>query len=188
MQGTIKLSTASTAGSVRPRRRLRAVTASVAVLAATIGVAFAQRGQMPEFDMDQLRAERPLQERTPVMAYADRVPGEEWVPASVTTSLQPGQRIEIATMEEIDEVVIQRLTDRTYFVWSNVYTLTMWVGDQGVLLIDTPMNFPVDKFLREDIKRVTDLPVQAVVYSHIHVDHVAGARRLAEVLAMMNSI
>ncbi len=138
--------------------------------------------QPPTFDMEQLRAEQPLQQRTPIMAYVDRVPGEEWVRASVTTSLQPGQRVDIGTMEGIDEVVIQRLTDRTYWVWSNVYSLTMWVGDQGVLLIDTPMNFPVDKFLSEDIKRVTDLPVRAVVYSHIHVDHVAGAKRLAEAL------
>jgi glyoxylase-like metal-dependent hydrolase (beta-lactamase superfamily II) len=157
---------------------------SVAMIAVTISVASAQQGQMPQFDMDQLRAERPLQQRTPVMAYNDRVPGEVWVEASVTTRLEPGQRVEHATMEGIDEVIIQRLTDRTYWVWSNVYTLTMWVGDEGVLLIDSPDNFPVQKFLSEDIKRVTDLPVRALVYSHIHVDHIAGVKKLARALEL----
>ena len=70
----------------------------------------------PKFDMDQLRKERPIQHQTPVMAYTDRVPGEKWVPASTKKKLKPGQRVDIGTMEGIDEVVIQRLTNRTY--WS----------------------------------------------------------------------
>jgi glyoxylase-like metal-dependent hydrolase (beta-lactamase superfamily II) len=155
---------------------------SVAVMSATIGVASAQQGQMPQFDMDQLRAERPLQQRTPVMAYTDRVQGEIWVKPSVKTKLDPGERVEIATMEDVDEVIIQRLTDRTYWVWANVYSLTMWVGDQGVLLIDVPLNFPVEQFLDKDIKRVTDLPVRAVVYSHVHVDHVGSAKAVADIM------
>ncbi len=146
-----------------------------------VSVANAQ-DQPPQFDMEQLKKERPLQQRTPVMVYNDRVPGEEWVEASTKTKLKPGQRVDIATMEGIDEVIIQRLTDRTYWVWSNVYAVTMWVGDQGVLLIDIPENFPIQKFLSEDIKRVTDLPVRALVYSHIHVDHIGSGKELAEAL------
>ena len=51
----------------------------------------------------------------------------------------------------------------------------MYVGDEGVLLIDSPENFPVEKFLQE-MKQITPLPVKAVVYSHCHVDHVAGVK------------
>ena len=174
------------------RRRLKVVLAvtifrslgaamTVLLSLGIVSVANAQ-GEPPQFDMEQLKKERPLQQRTPVMVYNDRVPGEEWVEASTKTKLKPGQRVDIATMEGIDEVIIQRLTDRTYWVWSNVYAVTMWVGDQGVLLIDIPENFPIQKFLSEDIKRVTDLPVRALVYSHIHVDHIGGVRRLAEAL------
>ena len=158
------------------------VVAVLCSLSMAVSAVYAQDGPPPEFDMDKLKAERPIQQRTYVMAYNDRVPGEDWVTASTKTQLKPGQRVDIGTMEEIDEVVIQRLTDRAYWVWSNVYSLTMWVGDKGVLLIDAPMNFPVQKFLEEDIKRVTDLPVRVIVYSHMHVDHIGSARNFADAI------
>lgn len=132
----------------------------------------AQEGQAP--DLEQLRKARPLQKRTPIVTYNKRKPGEEWVEPSITKKLKPGQRVDIETIEDVDKIFIQRLTDRTYWVWANVYCVTMYVGDESVLLIDSPETFPYEKFLNE-MKKVTPLPISTVVYSHPHVDHVAGA-------------
>ena len=131
-------------------------------------------------DMEELRKNRPIQQRMPIITYTDRIPGD-WVEPSITRKLKPGQRVIHEPVEDVDKIIIQRLTDRTYWVWSNVYSVTMYVGDKGVLLIDTPENFPVEKFL-EEMKQVTPLPVMAVVYSHVHVDHVAGVKVLHEAM------
>ena len=130
--------------------------------------------------MEKLRKERPIQHRTPVITYTDRIPGD-WVEPSMTKILKPGQRVIHEPVEDVDEIIIQRLTERTYWVWSNVYSVTMYVGDEGVLLIDSPENFPFEKFLRE-VKQVTPLPVTTVVYSHCHVDHVAGVKVLHKIM------
>ena len=130
--------------------------------------------QMPS--MEELRKTRPIQQRTPVITYTDKAKGE-WVKPSITKKLKPGQRVIHEPVEDVDKIIMQRLTDRTYWVWSNVYSITMYVGDKGVLLIDAPENFPVEKFLQE-MKQVTPLPVTTLVYSHVHVDHVASAKTL----------
>ncbi len=158
------------------RLTLVALTLLVAGLVSVLGAQEAQ--QAP--DMDKLRKERPIQQRLPVITYTERIPGD-WVEPSATRILKPGQRIIHESVEDVDKIIIQRLTERTYWVWSNVYSLTMYVGDEGVLLIDVPEPFPVEKFLRE-MKQVTPLPVTTVVYSHVHVDHVAGVKVLYEAL------
>ena len=134
----------------------------------------------PKIDMEQLRKDRPLQQRMPIITYTDRIPGD-WVEPSTTKKLLPGQRVIHEPVEDVDKIIIQRLTDRTYWVWSNVYSLTMYVGDKGVLLIDAPDNFPIEKFLGE-MKQVTALPVTALVYSHSHVDHVASGKTLYKLM------
>ncbi len=127
-------------------------------------------------NMEELRKNRPIQQRTLIMTYTDRIPGD-WVKPSGTKKLKPGQRVIHEPVEDVDKIIIQRLTDRTYWVWSNVYSVTMYVGDKGVLLIDQPENFPTEKFLRE-MKKITPLPVTTLVYSHVHVDHVASGKVL----------
>ena len=161
-----------------PQTVLASVTLTLCV-AGLVSESHAQASR-PAPDMKKLRAERPIQQRTPVFTYTDRIAGD-WVEPSATRKLEPGQRVVHEPVEDVDKIIIQRLTDRTYWVWSNVYSVTMYVGDEGVLLIDTPENFPVRKFLQE-MKQVTPLPVKAVVYSHCHVDHVAGAKILYEAL------
>ncbi len=138
--------------------------------------------EAPKFDMEQLRKDRPIQQRTPIIQYTERRSDEDWVPPSITRKLEPGQRVDHEPVEDVDRIIMQRLTERTYWVWSNVYSLTMYVGDEGVLLIDAPETFPFERFLREEMQEVTTLPVTTVVYSHTHVDHVAGTKVLLGLL------
>jgi glyoxylase-like metal-dependent hydrolase (beta-lactamase superfamily II) len=166
--------------SIKYRVSYVAVVLSLVTLYASIPATTASAQNAPKFDMEQLRKDRPIQQRMPVITYTDRAPGE-WVEPSITRKLKPGQRVIHEPVEDVDKIIIQRLTDRTYWVWSNVYSITMYVGDKGVLLIDSPENFPVEKFLQE-MKQVTPLPVTTLVYSHVHVDHVAGAKVLHKAL------
>lgn len=163
------------------------MTLTLAISALLVGCVASESGAQQEQeqqqpDMAQLRAERPIQQRTPIFTYTDRRSDEEWVPPSITQKLQPGQRVDHEPVEDVDKIIMQRLTDRTYWVWSNVYSLTMYVGDEGVLLIDAPETFPFEKFLQEELKTVTQLPVTTLVYSHVHVDHVAGVRTVRRVM------
>ena len=61
---------------------------------------------------------------------------------------------------------VYMLTDGNY---QNMFATT----SDGVVLFDAPT--PLARFIEPAIKEVTDDPVTAVVYSHIHKDHIAGA-------------
>ena len=44
-------------------------------------------------------------------------------------------------------VVIQRLTERSYWVMLGSHSTTVFVGDKGVLLVDAPIVAPPDKLM-----------------------------------------
>ncbi|MBM4237644.1 MAG: MBL fold metallo-hydrolase, partial [Euryarchaeota archaeon] len=70
--------------------------------------------------------------------------------------------------------MLQRLTDRVYWVESFIYQSTFLVGREGVLVID-PLSYGRGRNVLNAIREVTDLPVTAIVYSHFHFDHVGDA-------------
>lgn len=132
-------------------------------------------------DVELLKKNRPVQSRTPVFTYTERNQNEEWVKPSITKKLEVGQRVEHKAVEPVDKYIVQRLTDRSYWIWSNVFSVTAYVGDESVLLIDAPETFEYNKFMKE-LNKITKLPISTVVYSHPHVDHVAGTKILAKMM------
>ena len=60
--------------------------------------------------------------------------------------------------------------------FSNVIAFT---GDDGVLLVDTAVERLTPMMLAE-LRKYTQAPVQAVVYTHGHVDHVTGAQQIID--------
>ena len=62
------------------------------------------------------------------------------------------------------------------FAASNVY---MIVGDGGVIIVDTTESTKAAENILHEFRRVTDLPIQAIIYTHSHRDHISGARVFA---------
>jgi alkyl sulfatase BDS1-like metallo-beta-lactamase superfamily hydrolase len=70
---------------------------------------------------------------------------------------------------------VYQVADNVYLAYG--YALTspaMIVGDDGVIIVDPPED--VDKGLRtlEELRKFSDKPVKAVIYSHWHIDHFGG--------------
>lgn len=53
---------------------------------------------------------------------------------------------------------------------------TMVVGDGGLILIDPPEDVEKGRRVLEEVRKISDLPIQAIVYSHWHADHYAGVK------------
>ncbi len=71
------------------------------------------------------------------------------------------------------QTLVQRLTERSYWVFTGNYNTTFYVGDEGVLLLD-PLGADNAPKVLDAVASVTDKPVRAVVYSHNHADHIDG--------------
>jgi hypothetical protein len=108
-------------------------------------------------------------------------PDETYLEPSVTEKLKPGSRVVAPDFGEQGKWYVQRLTDRSYWMICNAFATTVFVGDEGVLLVDAS-NTVVPADMLAAIKRFTDLPVKALVYSHMHTDHVGGSYRLQKAL------
>jgi hypothetical protein len=108
-------------------------------------------------------------------------PDEIYVQPSLTDKLEPGKRVAVPDFGEPGKWYLQRLTERTFWMICNGFATTAFVGDEGVLLVDAS-NTIVPGDMLAAIKRFTDLPVKALVYSHMHTDHVGGSYRLQKAL------
>ena len=75
--------------------------------------------------------------------------------------------------------MVQRLTERTYFIVIDTYNVTAYVGDKGVLVIDPMADGRAAKLL-DAVASVTDLPITAMIYSHSHLDHINDAQAIAD--------
>lgn len=122
------------------------------------------------------RPATPIVERTEIIS--DR---RERIPISETVPLEPGKMIQIDEYP-LGQINIQRLTDRTYWILHNVHGMTMYVGDEEVLLIDAADGLFADRLL-ERVAKITDKPVTTIVYTHPHLDHIIGANNLSKALA-----
>ena len=99
--------------------------------------------------------------------------GAEYVEPSATELIKPGQRVShLFPRAVMEEFVLQRVTERVWWVSRQFYGSLFFVGKRGVLLFD-PFLGGADATLAA-IASVTSLPVTAVVYSHFHADHVGG--------------
>ncbi len=141
----------------------------------------------PPADLETLRQTRPIQQCGPVTSYTERPPGEILVPASTTRLLQPGERVDIpAPLAHPHTFHIQRLTERTYWIWVNIYSMIAYVGDTGILLVDAPDNLPIGALL-DHLKEISPLPLTTLVYTHPHVDHNGSGGKLQDILKEQGS-
>ena len=102
------------------------------------------------------------------------------VSPSAEVALQPGQKI--ANYEQLrfqHPYLLQRLTERTYWLAVETYNSIVYVGDKGVLLID-PLSDGRGEIALQAIASITALPVTAMLYSHSHLDHIGDGQKIVE--------
>ena len=100
---------------------------------------------------------------------------EKLIDASRTVPIIPGQKLRESNYARTKRpYTLQRLTDRAYWVESQIYQSTFVVGKKGVLVID-PLSYGRGLNVLKAIREVTSLPVTAIVYSHYHYDHIGDA-------------
>ena len=95
-----------------------------------------------------------------------------------------------STVNAVDSEATQLLKNRTaefdkeiIKVSSSVYTavgyavspVSMIVGDDGVVIVDTGLDIEQGKAIRIDFRRIVDKPVKAIIFTHGHPDHTHGA-------------
>lgn len=109
------------------------------------------------------------------------ITGASYVEPSAEIPLRSGQRVShLFPRSVMEEYVLQRVTERTYWVSRHFYGALFYVGKTGVLLLD-PFQGAASSIVKA-IASVTSLPVTAICYSHFHADHIGGARKLVQLL------
>lgn len=69
--------------------------------------------------------------------------------------------------------LVEEIRDHLYWVTDGSYNTMFLVTDKGVVAIDAPPSLG-QKYLRA-IAEVTDKPVNYMIYSHAHIDHIGAA-------------
>jgi alkyl sulfatase BDS1-like metallo-beta-lactamase superfamily hydrolase len=97
--------------------------------------------------------------------------------------------------QDASETVPAQLTDHARTMTQGIYqvaedfyvavgygnaNMTMVVGTDGVLLVDSLENAEAAREAMADLRRFSDKPVKALIYSHSHPDHSSGSRGLLD--------
>ena len=79
-----------------------------------------------------------------------------------------------ARSAEFEQVVI-KVTEGVYTaVGYSVSTVSMVVGDNGVIIVDTGMDTVSAEKVLADFRKISDKPVKAIILTHAHGDHTGG--------------
>ena len=74
------------------------------------------------------------------------------------------------------EEQIMQVADNVYVaVGYSVSNVSMIVGDDGVVIVDTGMMGEAAETIVKKFREITDKPVRAIIYTHSHGDHTGGA-------------
>jgi glyoxylase-like metal-dependent hydrolase (beta-lactamase superfamily II) len=82
----------------------------------------------------------------------------------------------VSTLGAPAPLIAKRISERGWFIGDGSYNNLAMVGNHGVILCDAPPSY--GPRLMPAIKSITPLPVTHLIYSHEHVDHIAGAGAL----------
>jgi glyoxylase-like metal-dependent hydrolase (beta-lactamase superfamily II) len=95
---------------------------------------------------------------------------------SVLASLAASPLMTTSTLGAPAPLITKRISERGWFIGDGGYNNLAIVGDRGVVLCDAPPSYGLR--LMPAIRSITPLPVTHLIYSHEHVDHIAGAGAL----------
>ena len=100
------------------------------------------------------------------LAFAD---GAETVPARLT-----------AHARTMDQGIYQVAENFYVAVGYGQSNMTMVVGTDGVLIIDCLETEEVARQALNDLRKFSDKPIKALIYSHSHPDHISGVRAILD--------
>ncbi len=76
---------------------------------------------------------------------------------------------------------VVQLADNVYMAFgyaaSNVFMIK---GDDGIIIVDTAETTSAAENILSEFRKITNLPVKTIIYTHSHRDHVSGASVFAE--------
>lgn len=78
---------------------------------------------------------------------------------------------------------LEQLGDGLYMITDNAYQSMFMVYEDGVIVVDAPPSYAAR--IVEAIREVSNKPITHLVYSHSHVDHIAGAKSLGAVTTII---
>ncbi|MEI7673183.1 MAG: MBL fold metallo-hydrolase, partial [Deltaproteobacteria bacterium] len=75
---------------------------------------------------------------------------------------------------------IYKVTDGVYSaVGYGIANVIMLVGKDGVIIVDTMTTIEEGNEVWNDLRKLTPLPLKAIIYTHFHPDHIFGASAFA---------
>lgn len=77
------------------------------------------------------------------------------------------------------EIQVFPVQGNVYMLVGAVGNITIQVGDDGILLVDTGVAGMSDKVLAA-IRRVSDKPIRYIINTHVHADHTGGNEAIAK--------
>lgn len=80
-----------------------------------------------------------------------------------------------ARTAEFDQDIIQVSENVFTAVGYAVSPVSMIVGPEGLVIIDTGIDINAAQQIREDFRAISDKPVKAIIFTHGHGDHTTGA-------------
>lgn len=105
--------------------------------------------------------------------------GATYVEPSAERMLELGTKIaDLYRRNMTQPYVLQRLTEKSWWVQSFNYGTVFYVGNEGVLIFDSLEG--VYDNITQAISSVTDKPITAVVYPHYHADHIGDIEKYVE--------
>src|SRR5437867_3961569 len=72
---------------------------------------------------------------------------------------------------------VQRLADDLYVILSEGSNTTVYLTDEGVILVDTKFERNHDDIMAK-VKGLTDKPIKYIINTHAHVDHTGGNAKM----------
>ena len=158
-------STSNTIGLLRPRtRRALTHTATLLVLASAASIAGTARGA----DV-QSAGDAPYPDMPRIAPIGVRI--GHYLPVPQEAKGPP--------IEPAKGYRLEQLGKGLYMITDNAYQSMFMVYETGVVVVDAPPAYAAH--IVEGIREVTDKPLTHLIYSHSHVDHIAGARALGKV-------
>jgi cyclase len=84
-----------------------------------------------------------------------------------------------ATAQNIVEIKVEKITDQIYLLMGQGGNIGLFVGDDGVFMIDDQFA-PLTPKILAAIKTITDKPVNYLINTHWHGDHTGGNLNMAK--------